>query len=231
MSSAFYIIVILVAVVAVIYMLSTGASIFNRADDKKRFDDAEITRILLGLKEEALAELMTLHAVQFGKGPARYARQTLKKWKDGKVRPASRTFERFLVVLPKTMSYDLKCEVLRHFMEEYAAKEEYELSVTPDDWQEKLDPLIEGIINKAFTAQLPSELEQKLQWLAEGDMQAAQIILRSAQAEESRLMVAALHEVFESMAMLLDHRDLNPQVTHVLEFPYGRIKLNVKRSL
>lgn len=228
MNSVIYFIVVALAVAVIAYMLSSGMKRFyNRGDDKKRFHDSEITRVLLGLKDDSLSELMDLYAEQFGKGPARYARRTLSKWKDGKVRPASRTFERFLIVLPKTMSYDLKCEVLRRFMEEYAAKEHYELTVTPDDWMSKLDPLIEGMIDRAFTAQLPAELESKLQWLSDGDIQAAQKMLRAAHAEESRIMVGTLHEEFENIAMLLDHKDLKPKVTHVLKFPYGSIKLNV----
>ena len=84
------------------------------------------------------------------------------------------TYERFLLKLPKVMTYDLKCEVLRHFMEEYTPKDEYELDVNVDDWEKKLTPLVKQIIEKAYTAQLPIEVERKLHWLGEGDMIAAQ---------------------------------------------------------
>ncbi|MGD9588470.1 MAG: hypothetical protein AB7Q37_04690 [Pyrinomonadaceae bacterium] len=173
---------------------------------------------------------MELYKKEFGPGPARYARRTIAKWRTGKVQPATQTFERFLVHLPKVMSYDLKCEVLRHFMEEYASKETYELDVTTEEWERKLEPLVRQIIEKAFTAQLPFEVERQLEWLGDGDMQAAQSILRASQAEEGRIMVSTLRDEFYAMEELLDQQHLKPKVTHMLEFPYGTIRLNVRRT-
>jgi hypothetical protein len=187
-------------------------------------------RVLLDLPETNVAELLDIYKREFGPGPARYARRTFRKWKEGHVQPATQTFERFLVHMPKVMSYDLKCEVLRHFMEEYASKDEYELDVTTDDWDVKLEPLVRQIIDKAFTAQLPAEVERQLKWLGDGDMQAAQSILRESQAEEGRIMVSMLRDEFRAMEELLGYERLKPRVTHVLEFPYGTIKLNVRRA-
>ena len=185
--------------------------------------------VLLHLPDTAVDELLELYKAEFGKGPARYARQTLKKWRSGHVRPATQTFQRFLVHLPRVMSYDLKCEVLRHFMQEFGAKDKYELDVYTDDWEAKLTPLVHQIIDKAYTAQLPKQIERKLKWLGDGDMQAAQNILRSSQAEESRIMVSNLGGEFRNLEVLLAQDNLKPRVTHVLRFPYGTIELNVKR--
>ena len=202
----------------------------GRDDEKNRFHRTELMTVLLNLDDDAVGELLDLYKQKFGMGPARYARRTLQKWKTGKVRPATQTFERFLIHLPKVMSYDLKCDVLRHFMEVYASKETCELDVTTDDWEKKLDPLVRQIIDKAYTAQLPSEVEDRLRWLGDGDMAAAQQILRASQVEEGHIMVATLRDEFRSFEIVLAARHLKPKVTHVLEFPYGSIKLNIKRS-
>ena len=61
-------------------------------------------------------------------------------------------------------------------------------------------------------------------------MAAAQQILRASQVEEGRIMVATLRDEFRSFEIVLGARHLKPKVTHVLEFPYGSIKLNIKRS-
>jgi len=196
---------------------------------RRKFHSSTLVSTLLQLNDSAVEDLMDLYKKEFGLGPARYARRTLAKWKTGKVQPATQTFERFLVHLPKVMSYDLKCEVLRHFMEEYSSKDDYELDVYTDDWAEKLDPLVRQIIAKAFTANLPVEVERQLSWLGDGDMQAAKQILRSSQAAEGRIMISMLHEEMEDFERLLAEEELKPQVTHLLEFPYGTIKLNVKR--
>ena len=225
-----YILLLLVAA-AILFILfhhRFGFLAFG-SEKKNEIHDATLVRTLLGLDDAKLAELLELYAKEFGPGPARYARRTLQKWRAGEVQPATQTFERFLLHLPKVMSFELKCEVLRHFMEEYAARDSYELDISTDDWEEKFDPLVKQIIDKAFTANLPAEVERKLEWLVEGDMQAARAMLRASQAAEGRLMVSMLHDEFENFERLLGEKHLKPRVTHVLEFPYGTIKLNVKR--
>ena len=227
-----YILLLLVAA-AILFILfhhRFGLLTFGK-EKKNEFRDSTLVSTLVGLNDSALSELLGLYKKEFGPGPARYARRTLKKWRAGEVQPATQTFERFLLHLPKVMSFELKCEVLRHFMEEYAAKDSYELDVSTEDWGEKLDPLVRQIIDKAFTANLPAEVEGKLEWLVDGDMQAARAILRASQAAESRLMVSTLHHEFENLERLLGEKHLKPRVTHVLEFPYGTIKLNVKRRV
>ena len=218
-----------IALIALVYVAIGPNRIGGRLASKKTFHRSKLVSVLLSLDDASVEELLRLYKEEFGPGPARYARKTYKKWKSGEVQPATQTFERFLVRLPHVMSYDLKCDVLRHFMEEYASKANYELEVYTDDWQEKLDPLVRQIIDKAYTAKLPAPLERKLRWLGEGDMQAAQTILRSSQATESQIMVSMLHKEFENVEAVLAQAHLKPRVRHVIEFPYGTISLNIKK--
>jgi hypothetical protein len=194
-----------------------------------KFHHSKLVGVLLEIDAQAVEELLALYKKEFGRGAARYARKTYRKWKTGEVRPVAQTYERFLVHLPKVMSFDLKCEVLRAFMEEYAAKDSYKLKVYTDDWEEKLTPLVKQIIDKAYTAQLPVEIERKLRWLGDGDMQMAQDILRRSQAEEGRIAVSMLKAEFRSIEKLLAETHLKPEVTHELKFPYGTITLFIKR--
>ena len=224
---------IIIAVIGALAWIGRGLrrnGLFGGAAAKNRFHRTELMSVLLDLDDAAVKELLDLYKQQFGAGPARYARLTLQKWKSGKVRPTTQTFQRFLIHLPKVMSYDLKCEVLRHFMGEYANNEAYELDVTTGDWERKLEPLIRQIIDKAYTAQLPPEVEKKLRWLGDGDMIAAQQILRASQAEEGRIMISLLRDEFRAFENVLAAEHLKPKITHMLEFPYGSIRLNIKRS-
>jgi len=195
----------------------------------QKFHQREILKVLLELDEKPLAELFDLYKQQFGAGAARYARKTYQKWKTGKVQPNRETSARFLAHLPKVMDYDLKCEVLRHLMEEYCAKDDYRLTVYTDDWEETLEPLVRKIIDKPYTAQLPREIEEQLRWLAEGEMQTAQEILRRSQVEEGRIAVSMLREEFANIAHLLENTKGKSRVTHRLKFPYGTIDLEIKR--
>jgi hypothetical protein len=194
-----------------------------------RYHRREILKILLELDEKPLKELFELYKKQYGAGAARYARKTYENWKSGKVQPNQQTSARFLVQLPKVMSYDLKCEVLRHLMEEYGAKDDYRLTVYTDDWEKTLEPLVRRIIDKPYAAQLPKEIEERLRWLAEDEMQIAQDILRRLQVEEGRIAVSMLREEFANIAQLLENTSGKSRVTHRLKFPYGTIDLEIKR--
>ena len=201
---------------------------------KSRLTDTEFHRsklvsVLLSLDEQSFNELMELYKKEFGSGPARYARRTYKKWKTGRVKPTVETYRRFLVHLPEVMSFDLKCETLRLFMEEYTPKADHELDLFVDEWEEKLTPLVNQVVDKAYTAQLPVELERKLRWLDEGDMQVAQEMLRASQAEESRILGSMLRDEFANIEKLLAEEHLKPRVRHVIEFPYGTITLKIRR--
>jgi hypothetical protein len=225
---------IFLSVVGIIFYLASQKpsrfGFFARRAQKPdpKFQNSKLVGVLLGLDDEALEELFALYKKQYGVGAARYARKTYRKWQDGKVRPNEQTYTRFLFHLPKVMSYDLKCEVLRAFMKEYAAKDNYQLKVSTDDWEEKLTPLVKQIIDKTYTAQLPVEVERKLRWLGDGDMQAAQEILRRSQAEEGRIAVALLREEFAGIETLLAAAHLKAKITHELKFPYGTITLKIK---
>lgn len=196
---------------------------------RQKFHHKEILKVLLELDEKSLEELFNLYKAEFGAGAARYARKTYLKWKSGKVRPIKQTFERFLVHLPKVMDYDLKCEVLRHLMEEYCAKDKYKLKVYTDDWERSLEPLVRTIIDKSYTAQLPSQIERQLKWLAEGEMQLAQDILKKSQVEEGKIAVSMLREEFANIENLLENTKGKSKVTHEMKFPYGTIELEIRK--
>ncbi len=193
------------------------------------FHNSKLVGVLLGLEADALEELFGLYKNEFGNGAARYAQKTYRKWQAGKVRPNEQTYLRFLFHLPKVMSYDLKIEVLRHLMEEYCAKSDYELKIYTDDWEETLQPLVEEIIAKTYRAALPREIEEKLKWLAEGEMQLAQKILKNSQAEESKVAVSMLRGEIEAIEKLFTASNVKPKITHQLKFPYGTITLKIKR--
>lgn len=223
-----FFILLVIAIVGVIVWHKIVSA--DTAGHKKKMHRSHLVSVLLHLDERSMAELFDLYKKEFGPGPARYARKTYRKWKSGEVTPATQTFRRFLLHLPEVMSFDLKCEVLRLFMEEYAKKDAYALEVTSRDWEEKLTPLVHQIIDKAYTATLPAEIERKLRWLGEGGMEAAQHLLRHSQAEESRIVVSMLREEIKGIEMMLEEQHLDPKVRHTLKFPYGTIDLNFKRG-
>src|SRR6185503_99727 len=128
-------------------------------------ENANLVKVLLELDDEPREQLFKLYKDQFGEGAARYARQTYQKWKVGTVKPNKQTFRRFLINLPRVMNFDLKCEVLRELREAYCVKDHYRVSVTTDNWKETLTPIVEAVLKKALTTELPESLSHRLTWL------------------------------------------------------------------
>jgi hypothetical protein len=207
---------------------STLNRFFQRKSKPAKIHHKEIMKVLLGLDDEKLDELLELYKQEFGPGAARYARQTYRKWEKGEVKPIRQTFERFMVHLPKVMDFDLKCEVLRHLMEEYCAKDSYDLTVYTDNWEKTLEPLVKKFIDRPYNASLPKQIEDRLKWLAYDDMQAAEMILKKSQVEEGKIAVSMLREEFENIEHLLANTKGRRKVTHKLKFPYGTINLEIK---
>jgi hypothetical protein len=191
--------------------------------------NAELIKVLLNLDEQPLEDLFKLYCEQFGEGPARYARQTYLKWKSGSVRPNKQTFRRFMVNLPKVMSFDLKCEVLRELREAYLAGDNYKLTVNTDDWKQSLLPLVEQLNEKTRVAELPQALQHRLAWLAEDDAQVANALLAKSQERQSLNALTFLEKEFANIEHLLDNAGGRGRVTHVLKLPTGTITLEIKR--
>jgi hypothetical protein len=193
-------------------------------------ENANLVKVLLDLDDDSREQLFKLYQKQFGPGAARYARQTYQKWKAGIVRPNKQTFQRFLLNLPHVMSFDLKCEVLREMREAYCARDKYNLTVSTDNWKSTLTPLVEDIVEKAATAELPEFLNSRLTWLAEDDVTVANAILAESQARQSRNAISLLEKEFSNIQYLLDNAGGDAKVTHVLQLPLGSITLQIKKG-
>ena len=225
-----YIIIVALIVGAIIY--SFRKQIFSPPQQKltPSQENANLIKVLLDLDDDSREQLFELYQKQFGPGAARYARQTYQKWKAGSVRPNKQTFQRFLLNLPQVMSFDLKCEVLRELREAYCARDSYNLTVSTDNWKSALTPLVEDIVEKAATAELPEFLNSRLAWLAEDDVTVANAILAESEARQSRNTISLLEKEFSNIQHLLDNAGGDAKVTHVLQLPLGSITLQVKKG-
>ena len=193
-------------------------------------ENANLVKVLLELDTDSREELFKLYREQFGENAARYALNTYQKWKAGSVRPNKRTFNRFLINLPRVMNFDLKCEVLRELREAYCPRGEYNVTVSVDNWKSSLTPLVEEIIQRATSAELPESLKRRLTWLAQDDISAANALLAESQARESRNAMALLEKEFSNIEELLDNAPRNTRISHVLKLPLGSITVRLKRG-
>ena len=222
--------IIWIALVFILLACRVGVWAVNRSSPKKSFRQADLVKAALSLDEQQMDELFRLYAEQFGPGPTRYARRTYMKWRSGEVRPSSRTFNRLLVHLPKVMSFDLKCELLRKLREQYCAKDHYNLTVNTRDWRDAIAPLVSSLIQKAYTAELPKNIRDQLEWLSDRDAEIARALLASSQARASKNAVSFLGDEIYNIERVLTSAGARSKVTHTIKLPYGTITLKIKRG-
>jgi hypothetical protein len=157
-----FILLLILAFAALIFYLRRQSASSHRKKLTRSQENANLIKVLLELDEDSREELFRLYRDEFGDNAARYARKTYQKWKAGTVRPTKQTFRRFLINLPRVMSFDLKCEVVRELREAYCERGEYTVTVSTDDWKATLTPLVQDMIHKGVTAELPAALNRRL---------------------------------------------------------------------
>ena len=226
-----YVVLLVLSIGLLVYYVRKKISSATRTELTQSQENANLIKVLLELDDDAREELFELYKKQFGPGAARYARQTYQKWKAGSVRPNKQTFQRFLVNLPQVMSFDLKCEVLRELREAYCGRDSYKLTVSTDNWKSTLTPLVEEMVQKSASAELPEFLNRRLSWLAEDDVTVANAILAESQVRQSRNTISLLEKEFSNVQHLLDNAGGEAKVTHVLQLPLGSITLQIKKGV
>lgn len=189
--------------------------------------DKDILEKFYALTPDELARLFDIYTEEYGDGPGAYARKTYPDWKIGEVRPSAQTIDRLLDSLPVVLNFDGKCDLLRKLRERHRKPEFYKLKVKIDDWQDYVVPLARTVIEKAYRANLPRVVEERLSWLAGGDMQAAQAIVSHVAALEGAVAVRLLQDEMQNLETALAFLPEGTKITHTIQLPYGHIHLRI----
>lgn len=221
-------IIIVSTILSIRYLLIVISKNKRTKNSTPRNRNADLVKVLLSLEQARLENLFQLYAQEFGPSAARYARMTYAKWRSGEVRPNKQTFNRLLVHLPEVMSFDLKCEVLRRLRQEYCSQDNYSLTLDPRNWRDTLTPLVESLIRKSYSAQLPQHVEERLRWLSANDMQIASAVLVESQAQESKNAMQLLEQEFKNLEELLSATKGRSEITHIVKLPLGTITLKIR---
>lgn len=189
--------------------------------------DKDVLEKFYALSPDELLRLLNIYTGAYGDGPGAYARKTYDGWKSGQVRPSAQTIDRLLDKLPLVLDFDGKCELLRKLRERHRRPARYTLRVNVDNWQERVVPLARSVIQRAYLANLPKAVEQRLTWLANGDMQVAHALLAHAQALEGAVAVRLLQHEMQNLEVALTNLTGRKKITHTIHLPYGQIQLKV----
>ena len=192
--------------------------------------DQDVLKVFFELNEHQLAQLMGKYKQDYGKSAATYARRTYFKWKSGEIVLSGRTVDRLLITLPQVLDRKVKCDLLRKLRERYRKKDTISLTVDPSGWRETIEPLVLNIVSKAYSADLPPVVQDRLSWLSTSDMKMAAAILAEAEVQEGKVAISLLHKEFASIENLLDSLPGKRKITHTISLPYGNVHLTIERG-
>ena len=192
--------------------------------------DEDIRTAFFNLSPSTLEDFFTHYQTRYGASAASYARKTYTFWKSGETNPSGQTSERLLEALPSFLSLSVKCDLLRKLREHYKRPESHAVTVSIHSWRESIKPLVERLIHRAYTAELPETVSSRLQWLSSGNMLAANAMLAEVEAQAAMSATAYLEKEFSNIERLMTHLPANKVVQHSIVLPYGTIAINVNRN-
>jgi len=192
--------------------------------------DKDILDVLYNLSSYDLDKFWFYYGKSYGDSAVRYGRKTYPEWKTGKRRPSADTLERMVQTLPSSLRFDDKFELLRRMRIRHRKLDSHKLSVTTNNWMQSIAPLVSDTIRKAYAQDLPEHIKQRLNWLSEGDVQAATTLLAAAEVREGQIAVKLLRQEFANIQKILSTVGERLVITHTIQLPYGSITLKIKRA-
>ena len=190
--------------------------------------DQDVERIFLELEKDDLNDLLEVYEEEFGKSAANYARATFPKWKRGAVRMGAAVAERLLSLVPPLLSQEERFDLVKKLRMVNFKKVRHHIRTTPEKWGEELAPVIKEVVGHGSTAVISEAVKQRVSWLANGDVAAAEKLLLAAEKDEAITQLAYLQIEFKRLeAMIAQLGDLKTSISHCIELPQGTINVHI----
>ena len=190
--------------------------------------DRDVERLFLNLNREDLDELLEYYEEEHGRAAANYARNTYPKWKRGSVQLSGQTAERLLNLLPPLLPFDTRYELVKKLRKANFRKLTRSVHTTPGAWREAVGPAIADVVNHGSSANIKEGVKQRVAWLADGDVAAAEKLMLAAEQDEAITRLAYLNAEFARMdAMIARMGDYQTSVSHLIELPQGSVHVHI----
>ena len=193
----------------------------------------DIEHTFFHLPSYELEALFLDYGENYGKSAESYARRTYSSWKTGQTGLSGTTAERLVELLPHHLTANERFELLKKLRAKYVKKTSEYVTVSPENWKAAVHQAINNVIAKSREFKLPEALYQRATWLANGDVAAAQRLLRAAEEDEARLRSLYLDAEFKRIEMFVSHIKDTQSVSHRICIPQGEIGVTIslpKRS-
>lgn len=190
--------------------------------------DQDVERLFLNLDWDDLGELLDFYEDEFGKPAAVYARNTYPKWKRGEVRMSGLVAERLLTLLPPLLPQETRFELVKKLRKANFHKISRYVRTTPASWREQLAPVIKEVVDHGQTAAISDAVKNRVAWLADGDVAAAERLMLAAEQDEAITRLAYLQAEFKRLdAMIAQLGEFQTSVSHTIDLPQGSIQVYI----
>lgn len=190
--------------------------------------DRDVERLFLDLDRTDLKDLFEFYEDEFGKSAATYARATYPKWKRGSVRMSGQVAERLLNLVPPLLPQETRFELVKKLRKANFRKVNRYVHTAPEVWRDQLAPVIKEVVEHGSTATISSAVKNRVAWLADGDVAAAERLLLAAEQDEAIMRLAYLQAEFQRMdAMIAQLGEYQTSVSHTIDLPQGSIQVHI----
>jgi hypothetical protein len=192
--------------------------------------ERDVLEVFLSLPSFALNGLLLRYGEKFGPGAEQHARKTYPSWRSGAVKPAGKTIERLIELLPPFFTDAQRFDLIRKLQTHHLERRRLCLATTPEQWRNGLAPLIQELFDHRAQSDLPQIVYQKATWLTNGDATIAQKLLRTIDQEEANLRLSYIENEFRRIQLLLENVKNAEPVRHTVELPQGTIFITIQKE-
>lgn len=189
--------------------------------------DQDVEKIFLNLPSHHLEAVLLRYGKLHGEIPETYAREAYRLWKSGHRKMSGLVAERILNLVPMSLDAGTRFELVKKLRAANLKKTSHYVSTTPQLWREAVVPLIRQVVESSTAFALSPEVTSRVQWLANGDTNAAQQLLAAAEEEEAAIRISYLEAEFRRIDAMISVVASVPVITHRIELPQGTITVTI----
>lgn len=155
--------------------------------------DRDVKQYFFSLSDQQLDSILREYQAKYGAQAANYARATMAKWKTGAVTMSGMVAERLYNLLPPRMPLQDKLKLTESLWHHVGPASSKTIYVSPDADINTVEKVVrEYFTTHAVSYEIPTSMETRFNWLAQGDVSVKQQLLNHFRALEKDLLTRAL---------------------------------------
>lgn len=177
--------------------------------------DKDVKAYFFSLGGSDLSRVLAEYERLYGREARDYAEKTIPNWNSGRVHMSGMVAERLFNLLPRHMPLEQKYKLTESLWHHVGPASHRTLYVNPNVAPDDVLALVKDLLERdALSYAIPEQMEQRFNWLAQGDVDTKQKLLNFLRSKERELAAESLRI---NMPILAEHlRSPRGSETHYL---------------